>query len=34
MEDYADFIDIETYLNNIDEKEFISEFADFEGDFK
>ena len=34
MEDYADFIDIENYLNNVDEREFVAEFADYEGDFK
>jgi len=28
MEDYADLIDIEIYLNNIDEKEYISELIE------
>jgi hypothetical protein len=28
MEDFADLIDIETYLNNIDEREYISELIE------
>ncbi len=28
MEDFADLIDIEIYLNNMDEKEYISDFIE------